>query len=182
MIIFLLSIPRQDSKQFFRSVRVLIHTIITGDQTFDNVMSHFLRVEDSHRHRGIIYDDDVPPPMPGMPAPRYSMDRWRLVKKLDQLQISLRPVTPCYVLFSHNMMMTSSNARLGFDLRCIMRGSNPRLKLRTVSPGMFCVFLRRFLANAAESGQSDYMRHMMYIFAQFYGLDPIMLLNVLRKI
>ena len=184
MLFFLGTIPRECSIEFFKSLEILMVITTTTGQTFFHIMGYFKRMENSLSGR---VSDEVPPPsIPGMPAPRYSIKRWEMLMHLHQFQTSLRPITMRYVLSSRDMMMTSSNARLGFDFRCIMHGSNPRLKLRTVSPGIFLVFLRNFLADAAKSGQTIYLHRIIDIFAQFYGLDPIMLrnmsLNMLRKI
>jgi hypothetical protein len=77
-------------------------------------------------------------------------------------------------------MMMTSTAQVGFFFQCVVRESNPRLKLRTVAPGMFIIFLRRFLKNAAESGQSTYLIRIIAIFAKFYGLNPRILRKMLK--
>ena len=180
MLFFLQTIPHECFRNFFKSLKILMVITTTTGQTFFHIMGYFKRMENSLGGR---VSDEVPPPsIPGMPAPRFSIKRWEMLMVLHQFQTSLRPITMRYVLSSRDMMMTSSNARLGFDFRCIMHRSNPRLKLRTVSPGIFLVFLRNFLADAAKSGQTIYLHRIIDIFAQFYRLDPIMLRNVLRKI
>jgi hypothetical protein len=183
MLVFLTTLPHESSRQFFKSLEVLMVIMTTTGQTFSHIMGYCERMEDARSRRGITCDDDLPPPIPGIPAPRYSMVRWKMLKLLYQFLTSQHPITMRCVLSSRYMMMTSSNARLRFDLHCIMRGSNPRLKRRTVSPGMFFGFLKKFLAKAAKSGQSNYLPLMIDIFVQFYGLNPIMrnvLLNMLR--
>lgn len=180
LLIFLQTIPHECFREFFKSLEILMVITTTTGRTFFHIMGYFKRMENSLGGR---VSDEVPPPsIPGMPAPRFSIKRWEMLMVLHQFQTSLRPITMRYVLSSRDMMMTSSNARLGFDFRCIMHGSNPRLKLRTVSPGIFLVFLRNFLADAAKSGQTINLHRIIDIFAQFYRLDPIMLRNVLRKI
>jgi hypothetical protein len=115
----------------------------------------------------------------GLIQPRYTNDRWELLKNLHKFRTSLCPVRLQCVLSSRNMMMTST-AQVGFFFQCVMRGSNPRLKLVTMSPGIFCIFLRKLCANAAESGQTDYLRCIIRIFARFYGLNPRMLRKMLK--
>ena len=193
MLVFLTTLPHESSRQFFKSLEVLMVIMTTTGQRFSHIMGYFERMEDARSRRGITYDDNLPPPIPGIPAPRYSMVRWKILRQVHQFLTSQHPITMRYILSSRDMMMTSSNARLGFALHCIMRGSKPRLKLRTVSPGMFSRVLISFLADAAKNKQSIYIPLMIDIFAQFYGLNPIMrnmlrnvlwnmLRNVLRKI
>ena len=183
MLKFLTELPIKCSQQFFKSVKVLMVIMTTHGQSFSHIMGYIVRMEELVTRSGIIYDD-VPPPIPGMPAPRYSTERWKMLKNLYDIQKSQHTITMRYVLSSRDMMMTSSNARLGFAIRCIMHGSPPRLKLRTVSPGMLFGVLKNFLADAAKNKQSNYLLLMIDIFVQFYGLNPIMrnmLRNVLRN-
>ncbi len=173
---FLMNLSFRSSQWFFSSVNVLMVTMTSERRSFCEVMGYFEKMEESCKRRGIV-DDEVPPPIPGVPNPRYSTDRWKLLKQVHQFQTSLCPVRLRCVLSSRNMMMTST-AQVGFFFQCVMRGSNPRLKIRTVAPGMFIIFLRRFLKNAAESGQSTSLIRIIAIFAEFYGLNP----RILRKI
>ena len=183
---FLSMVPYEHSRQFFMAVRFLMETMTNETIPFGMVMQSFVKREDDCRRRRIV-DDDVPPPNRGMPTPSYSCDLWRLLKQLYLFQSSLHRVTLPSVLSSHKMvvassahcdMMVSPFAQYDFYLRCVMHGSTPRLKLATMSPGIFCIFLRKFCANAAESGQTDYLRCIIRIFARFYGLNP----RMLRKI
>jgi hypothetical protein len=140
-------------------------------KSFCEIMGQFEKIEESCRRHGIV-DGEVP-------NPRYSSALWKLLKQVHQFQTSLCPVSLQCVLSSRNMMMTST-AQVGFFFQCVVRESNPRLKLRTVAPGMFIIFLRRFLKNAAESGQSTYLIRIIAIFAKFYGLNPRILRKMLK--
>ena len=182
---FLSKVPYEHSRQLLMAVRYLMETMTNEQIPFGRVMESFVKREDQCRRRRIV-DDDVPPPIRGMPTPTYSLDLWRLLKQLYLFQSSLRPVTLPSVLSSHKMvvassahcdMMVSPFAQYDFYLRCVMHGSTPRLKLATMSPGIFCIFLRKLCANAAKSGQTDYLRYIRF-FARSYGLNP----RMLRKI
>ena len=180
---FLRMVPYEHSRQLFMAVRFLMETMTNqtipkGMVPFGMVMESFVQREDRCRRRRYV-EDDFPPPIPGIPNSSYSCDLWRLVKQVYQFQSSLRPVTLPNVLSSRNMMvasfsqcdmMTSSTAQVGFRFRCVMHGSNPRLKLVTVSPGMFCVFVRKFL------GQNS--RQIRWILARYYCLNRRMLQNI----
>jgi hypothetical protein len=148
---FLSSVPYEHSRELFMAVRFLMETKTSqGGVSFGMVMESFLRMEAESKRRR--YSDDGPPPVPGIPAPVYSLDLWRLVKQVYQFLSSIRPVTRS-VLSSH-MMMVSPPARYGFYLRSVLHRSNPSLRLVTVSPGMLRLNLRRILTNAARSRQN----------------------------
>ena len=168
---FLMNLSFRSSQWFFSSVNVLMVTMTSERKYFCEIMERFEKIEESCRRHG-IFDN-------GVPNPRYSSARWNLLEQVHQFQISLSPVTLRCVLSSRNMMMTST-AQVGFFFQCVMRESNPRLKLRTVAPGMFIIFLRRFLKNAAESGQSTYLIRIIAIFEEFYGLNPRILRKMLK--
>ena len=171
---FLSSIPYEHSRQLFMAVRFLMETMTNEGVgvSFGEVMDSFLRMENEQKRRR--YVNDGPPPIPGFPTPVYSLDLWRVVIQLYQLQSSLRPVTRS--VLSCSRMMGSPSAQYGFYLRCLMHGMNPRLKLVTVSPGMFRIFLRKLRAKAAASGQN--CSQNIYIFARLYGLNRRMLQNI----
>jgi hypothetical protein len=183
---FLSMVPYEHSRQLFMAVRFLIETMTNQTIPFGMVMQSFVKREDECRRRRYV-DDDVPPPIRGMPTPSYSCDLWRLLKRVYLFQSSLRPVTLPSVLSSHKMvvvssaycdMMQSPSAQYRFYLCCVMHGSNPSLRLATQSPGMFYIFLRKLCENAAESGQIDYLRCIIRIFLRFYGLNPRMLQKI----
>ena len=193
LIHFLSCVPYEYSQKFFMSLKFLMETMTSQGIPFGVVMESFVTMDDQRKRR-IFVDDDVPPPIPGIPMPSYSLDLWRLLKKVYQFQSSLRPVTLRDVLSSRNVqvmavsplslvhcdMMVSPSAQYGFYLRCVMHGSNPRLQLATVSPGMFYTFLRKFLANAAESGQN--CSQIKHILAIIFGLNRRMLQMMLQNI
>jgi len=152
-------------KYFFSSLNVLMVTMAGIHGSFR---------EDMDRRANFITET-----FSGLIVPRYTNDRWYLLKEVHQFQTSLCPVRLRCVLSSRNMMMTST-AQVGFFFQCVMRGSNPRLKLATMSPGIFCIFLRKLCANAAKSGQSTYLIRIIAIFARFYGLNPMILRKMLK--
>jgi hypothetical protein len=142
---FLNSIPYEHSRELFMAVRFLIETKTSqGGLSFGEIMDSFVRWENVH--------DDGPPPIPGVSPPVYSLDLWRLVKKVYQFSSSLRPVTRS--VLSSRMMMVLPSARYGFYIRCVMHGSNPSLRLMTVSPGMRGIICQKLLADAAKSEQN----------------------------
>jgi hypothetical protein len=165
---FLTILSLRSSKIFFSSVDVLMMTMINEMVSFREVME---------RRRRSFICDVTSSQIPGVIGPRYSMDRWDQLRQLHQFQTSLCPVRLQCVLSSRNMMMPSSTEQVGFFLRCVMHGSTPRLKLATMSPGIFCIFLRKLCANAAKSGQTDYLRYIRF-FARSYGLNPMMLRKI----
>lgn len=167
---FLSGVPYEHSRQLFMAVRFLMETMTNEGVSFGEVMESFVRMEIDQKRRR--YVNDGPPPIPGFPTPVYSLDLWRVVKQMNKLLSSLRPVTRS-VLSSSRMMMVSPSARYGFYLRCAMHGMNPRLKLVTVSPGMCYFFVRSVLENAAESGQN--CSQIKHILALIFGLNPRML-------
>jgi len=176
---FLRIVPYEYSRQLFIAVRYLMETMTNETIPFGQVMESFVKREDDCRRRRFV-DDDIPPPPRGMPRPTYSLDLWRLLKQLYLFQSSLHRVILPNALSSHKMvvassahcdMMVSPFAQYDFYLRCVMHGSTPRLKLATMSPGIFCIFLRKLCANAAE-------RCIIRIFSRFYDLNP----RMLRKI
>jgi hypothetical protein len=148
-------------------------------------MESFVKRADDQNRRKFVDDDAVPSSYPGIPMPSYSLDLWRLLKLVYQFQSSLHPVILRNVLSSQNVMMVSPqsivhcdmmvspSSQRGFYLRCVMHGSNTRLQLATMSPGMFCIFLRKIRANAAESEQDA--QSIIRIFAQFFYLNRRML-------
>ena len=162
---FLNDIHYEHYRQLFMAVRFLMETMTNEGVSFGEVMDSFLRMENEQKRRRCV--NDGPPPIPGVPVQVYSLDLWRVVKQMHKLQSSLLPVTRSVLSCSH--MMRSPSAQYGFYLRCVMNGMNPRLKLVTVSPGMFYIVLRGFLAYAAESGQN--CSQIIDIFARIYGLN-----------
>jgi hypothetical protein len=172
---FLSSIPYEHSRQLFMAVRFLMETMTNEGVSFGEVMDSFLRMEEDQKRRR--YVNDGPPPIPGVPAQVYSLNLWRVVKQMHKLQSSLRPVTRSLLSCSHVMGSPSAHsAQYGFYILCLMHGMNPWLKLVTVSPGMFRIFLRKLRAKAAASGQN--CSQNIYIFARLYGLNRRMLQNI----
>lgn len=177
LLLFLSSIPYEYSRQLFKAVRILMETMTNKGVSFGKVMEYYVRMENEQNRRR--YVNDGPPPIPGVPAQVYSLDRWKLVKQMHELLSSLRPVTRS-VLSSSCTMIVSPSARYGFYIGCAIHGMNPRLKLVTVSPGMCYIFVRNLLANGAESRQN--CSQIKRILALDFGLNPRMLQMMLQYI
>ena len=176
---FLSSVPYEHSLKLFKAVRFLMETVTSQTNyttletmvRFGSIMGTFIFFDDRRKLRQ-VENDDVPP-IQGIYVPVYSLDLWRVVMRMHNLLSSLCPVTRS-VLSSSRMMMVSPSARYGFYLRCVMHGMNgmnPRLKLVTVSPGMFCTFLRKIRAYAAENGQN--YSQIICILVRLYYLNDL---------
>jgi hypothetical protein len=166
---FLCSISHEECRNLFMYTRFLMETYTSQKMSFGAIMEYFVRNESAN---------DKLPPIPGVPPKVYTLELWNLVKKMYLFyQLLLRPITQ-RVFYSSRMMIVSPSAQHGFYLHRVMHRMNPRLKLVTVSPGMCYFFVRSVLENAAESGQSNYLRHIARIFAKIFGLNPRMLRNI----
>jgi hypothetical protein len=178
---FLTIVSFKTSQWVFSSVNVLMVTTMTSEkQPFFQIMRYFERHEDESSLRGFIHDEV--PPVPGVPNHRYSTKLWKLLKLVHKFhEFSLNRVTLSFVLSSRSMMTSSSSVRVSFFLRCVIHGSNPRLKLATMSPGKIMIFLMKLIENAAKSGQTrNNIIGIICIFAQTYRIDLMILRKMLK--
>ena len=176
---FIRSISPEECRNLFLYTRFLMQTYTSQNRSFGAIMEYFVRNETEEKSRK--FANDKLPPIPGVPPKVYSLELWRLVKKMYLFHqfLLLRPVTRS-VLSSSCMMMVIPSVQDGLYLRCVMHRMNPRLKVLTVSPGICYFFVRSVLENAAESGQN--CSQIKRILTLIFGLNPRTLQMMLQNI
>jgi hypothetical protein len=171
---YLNQLSAESLKNFFESVSILMKTMTKNGfggnwsncwQSFHSFMEQYQKVWQS-----FVLSFNLPD--------HYSFGLWDLLKMVYQYQSLHQQVKMWRVTSLKNIKERRFHIQFHVRLCCVMDRSPPRLKIMSVSPGIFCIVLRRFLANAAKSGQSLNLRHIARIFAKFFEFDPMMLLKI----
>ena len=171
---FFRSISFEECRNFFCYSFFLMQTYTSQNKSFGAIMEYFVRNEtDDKSHKSA---SDKPPPIPGVPPKVYSLELWRVVKKIYFLRTLIICRITRSVFSLSRMMMVKPFAQHVVYFHYVMNWRNPRLNVLTVSQGMCYFFVRSVLKNAAESGQNCIQ--IKRILARIFCLNPRTLQNI----